>query len=318
MRDRHIIPVVTLLLAAGCTLSRNPVPIAKMSEAEPAGLPGIRAWDISYRPDLTEQSFESSDCSCLAISGGGANGAFGAGFLKGWTASGTRPNFMVVTGISTGALIAPLAFLGADYDETLEKGYTTTRTKDILNVRGIFGIIPLFWSESYAESGPLLHLIGQQVDEQALKAIANEHTKGRRLYVGTTNLDAQRFVVWDMGAIASSGRPDALELFHKVMLASASIPGAFPPAYFDVEVDGKRYDEMHVDGGTIVEVFGFGPTLFEKSAHAEKLRAERCSIYILRNGKLASDPEQVGRKITKIVPRSLSTLMKAHSWMGYR
>ncbi|MHC4335832.1 MAG: patatin-like phospholipase family protein, partial [Planctomycetota bacterium] len=121
MRDKHIFPVFMLLLVAGCSLSRNPVPIAKMSEAEPAGLPGIRAWDISYRPDLTEQSFESSDCSFLAISGGGANGAFGAGFLKGWTASGKRPNFRIVTGISTGALIAPLAFLGADYDETLEK-----------------------------------------------------------------------------------------------------------------------------------------------------------------------------------------------------
>jgi hypothetical protein len=286
-----------------------------MSEAEPAGLPGIRAWDISYRPDFTEQSFESSDCSVLAISGGGANGAFGAGFLKGWTASGTRPNFRIVTGISTGALIAPLAFLGADYDGTLEKAYTTTRTKDILDVRWIFGILPLFWSESYADSEPLLHLIEQQVDEQALAAIAKEHSKGRRLYVGTTDLDAQRFVVWDMGAIANSGRPDALDLFHKVMLASASIPGAFPPVYFDVEVDGKRYDEMHVDGGTIVEVFGYGPTLFKKSAHAERLRAESCSIYIIRNGKLASVPEQVRRKITKIVPRSLSTLMKAHSWM---
>jgi patatin-like phospholipase/acyl hydrolase len=264
-----------------------------MSEAEPAGLPGIRAWDISYRPDLTEESFQSSDCSFLAISGGGANGAFGAGFLKGWTASGTRPNFRIVTGISTGALIAPLAFLGADYDATLEKAYTTTRTKDILDIRWIFGILPLFWSESYADSEPLLHLIEQQVDEQALAEIAKEHSKGRRLYVGTTDLDAQRFVVWDMGAIASSGRPDALDLFHKVMLASASIPGAFPPVYFNVEVDGKQYDEMHVDGGTIVEVFGYGPTLFEESAHAERLRAEGCSIYVLRNGKLASDPQQV-------------------------
>jgi predicted patatin/cPLA2 family phospholipase len=311
---KNMIFVMVLLGVAGCSLSRNPVPLTQVANAKVTGMPGVRMWEIQYLPDLSEQTFESSDGSFLAISGGGANGAFGAGFLNGWTASGKRPNFRIVTGISTGALIAPLAFLGPDYDATLEKAYTTQHTKDILDVRWIFGILPLLWSESYADSGPLLHQIEQQVDEKALEAIAKEHAKGRRLYVGTTDLDAQRFIIWDMGAIANSGRPDALDMFRKVMLASASIPGVFPPVYFDVEVDGKQYDEMHVDGGTITEVFGYGSRLFRESPHAEKLRAEHCSIYVIRNGKFATEYEQVPRKITKIAVRSLSTLMKAHSW----
>lgn len=303
-----------VLVWAGCAAPRNAVPIAQMSDAKVVGMPAVRSWEIGFLPDFSEETFTSSDCSFLAISGGGANGAFGAGFLNGWTASGTRPNFRIVTGISTGALIAPLAFAGPEYDDVLREGYTTIKTKDILDVRGLFGLLPLLWSESYADTKPLEELIETQVDEKVLETIAREHTKGRRLYVGTTDLDAQRFIVWDMGAIASSGRPDALDMFHKVMLASASIPGVFPPVYFDVEVGGKQYDEMHVDGGTITEVFGYGPRLFQESPYAQKLRTEQCRIYVIRNGKLAPESEQVPRKITKIAARSFSTLMKAHSW----
>jgi predicted acylesterase/phospholipase RssA len=267
-------------------------------------------WEVEYKPDVHTGEDSSSDCSFLALSGGGANGAFGAGFLCGWTESGTRPNFRIVTGISTGALIAPLAFAGPKYDETLKEAYTTIETEDILDIRGLFGIFPALFGESFAETEPLEDSIERQVGDDVLKAVAEEHAKGRRLYVGTTNLDAQRFIVWDMGAIASSGRPDAHKLFRKVMLASASIPGAFPPVYFDVEVDGEQYDEMHADGGVITEVFGYGPTLFAEGADVSGL----CSIYVIRNGKLASESKQVSRRSLRIIQRSFSTLMKAHSW----
>ena len=279
--------VAALLLGmAGCALPRNPVPLEKISQARIAEMPNIRYWEIDYKPDLDGNLPDSPDCSFLALSGGGANGAFGAGFLCGWSSAGTRPNFRIVTGISTGALIAPLAFVGPKYDERLSSLYTTVKAKDILHVRGILGML---WNESYAETKPLADLINKEIDEEVLKAVAAEHAKGRRLYIGTTNLDAQRFMVWDMGAIASSGQADAMKLFRKVMLASVSIPGVFPPVYFDVEIDGRKYDEMHVDGGVVMEVFGYGLSLFQNPSIADRSRVETCSIYVIQNSKLATE-----------------------------
>jgi predicted patatin/cPLA2 family phospholipase len=298
-------------LLAGCGLPRNPVPLARISDGQLAGFSGVRYWDVQYNPDVTIDSSDSSGCSFLALSGGGAKGAFGAGFLNGWTDSGTRPEFKIVTGISTGALIAPLAFLGPEYDNELAESYTTIRTKDILNVQGLlgWGILPLLTGESYASTEPLQNMIADMLTPQAFEAIANEHAEGRRLYIGTTNLDAQRVVIWDMGAIASSGHPDALKLFSKVMLASASIPGAFPPVRFNVEIDGKKYDEMHVDGGVITGVFGYGAHLF-KDAQNKGL----CSFYVIKNGKLDVEADQVRRHVFPISVRSFGTLMKAQSW----
>ena len=306
---------VFLLGVAGCGLPRNQVPLDRIADARPVGMGAIRFWEIGYRSDVKTGSDGSSDCSFLALSGGGANGAFGAGFLNGWSASGTRPTFRVVTGISTGSLIAPLAFLGPKYDLKLKQYYTTLRTKDLLSIEGLLGlgIPPLFTGESYASTKPMQKLIAQLIDQEIVEAVAAEYAKGRRLYVGTTNLDAQRFMVWDMGAIASSGNPDALKLFRKVMLASASVPGGFPPVYFDVEVDGKKYDEMHVDGGVITGAFGYGPALFKEQS-GESLKRGVCSLYVIRNGKLASEKKLMSRRVIPIVARSFGTLMKAHSW----
>lgn len=308
-----LVMVVLLWGAAGCALTRNPVPFDKITQAKIAGMPDIRYWEIDYKPDLEPNTIDSSKCSVLALSGGGANGAFGAGFLCGWTESGTRPDFRIVTGISTGSLIAPIAFAGSEYDKKL-RTYTTIDTRDILKVRGIWGIVPLLVGESYADTKPLAKLISQTVDHEVFEAVAREHAKGRRLYVGTTNMDAQRFMVWDMGAIAGSGRPGAEELFRKILLASASIPGAFPPQYFNVVADGKTYDEMHCDGGVITEVFGYGLSPFNDSNAAGGLRPEICHIYVIRNGKLATESEHVPRNTLKIIERSFDSLMKAHSW----
>ncbi|KKK79320.1 hypothetical protein LCGC14_2834700, partial [marine sediment metagenome] len=176
----------------------------------------------------------------------------------------------------------------------------------------------LLWEESFAETDSLKRLIEQNIDQDLMDAIAAEHARGKRLYIGTTNLDAQRFVVWNMGAIANSGHPDAIELFSKVMLASASIPGAFPPVYFDVEAVGKRYDEMHVDGGTIAGVFFHGFTLdlpaARKEVFGDKAPEPGGAIYIIRNGKIAANPEQVPRNLVKIIPRALATLTRSQGW----
>jgi hypothetical protein len=298
----------------GCGLSRKAVPIELMFDAEPVGMPGIRSFESEYRPDISKEILESSACTFLCLSGGGANGAFGAGFLCGWTGSGQRPDFAIITGISTGALIAPLAFAGPEYDDVLREAYTATETKEVLNLRGLFGIGGLLFGESLASTKPLEKSIAKQVNEKTLEAIAAEYKKGRRLYIGTTHLDAQRFIVWDMGKLAASEHPKTLEMFHKIMLTSASIPGAFPPVYHQVEVDGKIYDEMHVDGGTITEVFGYGSELFAEDGKGAR-HPDICKMYVIRNGKLASEPEQTKRKFSKIAGRSFSTLMKAHSWM---
>jgi predicted acylesterase/phospholipase RssA len=151
------------------------------------------------------------------------------------------------------------------------------------------------------------------VDQNVLRAVAAEHAKGKRLYIGTTNLDSQRFMIWDMGAIASSGQPDALKLFRTVMMASTSIPGVFPPVYFDVEVDGKKYNEMHVDGSIVTGVLGYGSSLFTDQANVSGQNFN-CNLYIIINGKLASETRQVQSRVLKIVKRSFETLMKSSSW----
>ncbi|GAH02033.1 unnamed protein product, partial [marine sediment metagenome] len=154
-----------LLFLTGCGLPRNPVPLARISDGRLAGFSKVRFWDVQYNPDVSIDSKDSSDCSFLALSGGGAKGAFGAGFLNGWTDSGTRPNFKIVTGISTGALIAPLAFLGSEYDDKLRESYTTITTRDILDVQGLlgFGILPILTGESYASTKPLQNMISDML-----------------------------------------------------------------------------------------------------------------------------------------------------------
>ena len=192
----------------------------------------------------------------LALSGGGGDGAFGAGFLCGWTAAGTRPRFKLVTGISTGALIAPFAFLGPEYDARLKEAFTTISDKDIYTSAQLGEAGADTWQDRRGGQlrKPLAELLERLIDENMLRAIAAEHNKGRRLLVGTTQLDAQRQVIWNMGAIAASGHPDALKLFRQVLRASASIPVAFNPVYIKVKAAGQEYDEMHVDGGVRAEV----------------------------------------------------------------
>jgi len=306
------------------SMSRNPVPISRMYEVDLMEIKGVRAWNGQYsqmlKDDIAKSVHQEQDgdfllkhdgstfYNILALSGGGANGAFGAGFLCGWTQAGTRPKFKIVTGISTGTIIATLAFLGAEYDEILKEIYTTVATSNIFNTRNL---VSWLWNESFADTKPLKKLIEKYADESKLKAIAKEHLNGRRLYLGTTNLDAQRLVIWNMGIIANSGHRDALKLFRKVLLASLSVPCIFPPVYFDVEIDGKSYDEMHVDGGMITDAF-ICDFMLQLPANGKKEQKPGSAVYIIRNDKLMPSPKQISRNIPKITGRSLSTLYKAH------
>ena len=312
---------------AGCTtLPRNALPVELMAEATIPGLPEVRAGAGRHSDFMTRDlalSFTQESpatfpvgpdgvvrYTTLAISGGGANGAFGAGFLNGWTKAGTRPVFKIVTGVSTGALMAPFAFIGSAYDDALRDFYTTTRTSNILRA---LSIVPqLLGGESFADSAPLRALLEQHVGDEVLRQVALAHAEGRRLYIGTTDLDAQRFVVWNMGLIAASGRPEALALFRRVMLASASIPVAFPPVFFEVEAGGRRYDEMHVDGGVGANVFYTGGVFsFSEARQGVARGIGREDVFIIHTGQLLAVQRPTARSLRGIATRTFEAAGKA-------
>jgi predicted acylesterase/phospholipase RssA len=247
----------------------------------------------------------------LALSGGGMYGAYSAGVLKGWSASGTRPQFDVVTGISTGSLIAPFAFLGSEYDNFLERRYTSVRASDVYRRR----YLSVLWSDSLADSAPLRKLIEAELTDDVLDRIAVAHAQGRRLYVGTTNLDTKRLTVWDMGAIASSTRPGRAELFRSVVLASCSVPGVLPPVSIDVVVDGKHSTELHADGGVTASIFTDIYMLSDaRSREAGGPSAlAGANVYALVAGKLYPDPGHVQRRLLSVSGQSLATVLQARA-----
>jgi len=242
----------------------------------------------------------------LALSGGGIFGAYSVGLLNGWSSSGTRPNFDVVTGISTGALIATYAFLGPRYDDRLRGDYADFGCDKVYKGRRK---VSLLWADSAMKSEPLEKRIEAALTDDVLAEVAAAHASGRRLYIGTTNLDTRKLVIWDMGAIASSGRPDARRLYCQVLLASASVPGWFPPVLIDVEIDGKKYQEMHVDGGTTTAVF-FQPYMLNLDPNDIRSRAGS-NLYVILAGKLFADPRSVEPSILNIVGTGLRTMLYA-------
>lgn len=298
---------------------RNPLPQESYSESRVLGLPHLRFWADEPHPaysDLVEPTLEElralfpgivdQELHFLAISGGGENGAFAAGILKGWTVSGTRPKFNAVTGISAGALIAPFAYLGSDYDHILERFYTQYSTEDLIRNRHPLRAIS---TDAGFDTTPLRALLAEYVDESVMKAIAQEYRHGRLLYIGTTNLDAGRQVTWDIGAIANSGKAGALDLILDIMLASASIPVAFPPVLIEVEANGKTYDELHVDGGVTRQAFLFNLSTDEDAFQLLNI-VGRGQAYVIRNSKLESTWEPVDRKLFSIAERSASSMIR--------
>ena len=251
---------------------------------------------------------QSPELNILAISGGADNGAFGAGLLAGWSDAGTRPDFDLVTGVSAGALTAPFVYLGRSRNAELKEVFTKYRRSDIYDP----GIMPLLVGSGLVDSSPLENLIANYVDDRFLREVARERKKGRVLLIGTTNLDAQRPVLWDMGRIAMSDHPHALGLFRKVLLASASIPGAFPPVRIKVRAEGRTYEELHVDGGVTQQVFVPPPSLAARDLAAATKPSTR-RLFIIRNGKISPEWEAVEGDVFSISRRSVFTLVKNQS-----
>jgi|SRR5665213_1045334 len=315
----------SLFLTAGCaTISpRNVLPEASASQIELEGFHDIRFWGDASERDIQDVMMAASarsesrlplpserrqqTANFLAISGGAGDGAFGAGLLVGWSDAETRPAFDLVTGVSSGALIAPFAFLGREYDVQLREIFTKYARKDIFT----YNVSGLLDGAALADDTPLANLISKYVDAAFLQEIARERAKGRILLIGTTNLDTQRPVLWDMGRIAMSSNHDALALFRKILLASATLPGIFPPVRIQVRLEGKDYDELHVDGGVTRQVF-IAPSISSYVAHGRRTGrlATKPRLYVIRNGKIDPEWQPVRENMLSITQRSIATLIK--------
>ena len=317
-----LIGLIVLVSACGTIPKRNPLPRDEVENASIPGLPeDARFWGDEVPEIVLKRFREESDAELhsrlpawtgsahhyLAVSGGGQDGAFSAGLLNGWTASGTRPDFLLVTGISTGALVAPFAFLGSDYDDKLKEIYTTLSTEDLLDRRPWTMIVT---SDAAVDTDKLRSIIARFVDDKMLQRLAAANQQGRRLYIGTTNLDARRPVIWNITSIASSNYPKKRALIVDVLLASASIPGAFPPVLIEVEANGRRYDEIHVDGGAASQVFVY-PRSLDLGLILNRLNVtEPPKIYVIRNAKLTPKWEAVEASIFEIANTSISSLIR--------
>jgi len=313
-------------LVTGCSgLQREaPVPPGLADRVTVLGIANARFWPDRQGEALireAEQALERERAAAgtvrgpngrlppayfLAISGGGDDGPFGAGLLSGWSDAGSIPSFKLVTGVSTGAMIAPFAFLGRSYNDRLRALYTTIRPDDILEERGLYGAL---FGEALADTKPLARLIAHYIDGQMLADIAREYNKGRLLLVGTTSLDEQRPIIWNLGAIASSGQPGALELVRNVLLASAAVPGAFPPVMIDVDAGGRRYQEMNVDGGAVAQTFLYPPDIGVRTNLRTGEYARDRQAYVIRNGRLDPDWAVVDRRFLTIAGRAIATMI---------
>jgi len=320
-----VIALVCGGLSACATLERLPaVSYAQAKQTDILDIPDARFY-VSETKQIVDLAIKagqrrnlargaSTNRYFLALSGGGDDGAFGAGVLVGWSDRGDRPVFDVVTGVSTGSLSAPFAFLGQKYDAQLKEIYTQTSANDIFVRRpAVFAAIG---SDAVSDSAPLRGMIARYLDQAMIQKIAEEYSKGRLLFILTTNLDQGRPVIWNIGAIAASNNPKAQNLIVDVLLASASIPAVFPPVMLDVPVNGVMHQEMHVDGGTIAQAFLYPPSFSLRSAAAregideKKLRASRKrTAYVIRNGRFVRPEETVKLQTIAIAKEALSTMI---------
>ena len=296
-------------LLAGCaSASRAPYSESEGAVAVPIGERNLRHWADAAgsasggfaRPALLQPG---RPFVYLALSGGGGGGAYGAGVLNGWTQSGARPEFTIVSGVSTGALIAPFAFLGSDYNETLKQLYTTGEAERLIQQPN--PLTALFGPGAFGRNR-LRRLVGRYLSDEMIRAIAVEDQKGRRLLVVTTNLDSQRAMVWDMGAIANSKRPAAFDLFRDVLAASASIPVVFAPQLINVDTGDRVVQEMHADGALSAPVYTLPDAVLLRGKSLAG--ATRPALYILVNDRIDSSFALVPDNVEDIALTSFSTL----------
>jgi predicted acylesterase/phospholipase RssA len=308
-----LVRAVAISIIAGavgaCAIPRAPFTVTQAVNAQLPGFPHIREFadGAGAKLEMDPAKINSKqDFVFLALSGGGADGAFGAGVLNGWTATHERPQFTIVSGASTGALMAPFAFLGPEYDDDIKAMYTAGHAEQFAKAATVTNVI---FGGGLISENSAYRIISQYVTPRLLADVAREHRKGRRLYVITTNLDAQRPVLWDMGAIAASERPDASALFTAVITASTSFPGVFSPVLIDVQADGHRFAEMHVDGEMTDPIFA-GPQKILGSFGITRAGSVHKSMYVLINTKLEPSFELTENSPVQVPGRAIFTLTK--------
>ncbi len=315
-----------LLLLSACSSPQrlDPVPRPDTLAAQPLGIANARFYPLQQTEAMVEEGKAAAirrlvatgamqpggplpdplpPVEFLAVSGGGDDGAFGAGLLVGWSEHGDRPDFEIVTGVSTGALIAPFVYLGPGYDAKLREVYTSISPDKIFLERSLIGI---FTQDSIADTTPLWELISDSVNEQMLADMAQTYQRGQLLLIGTTNLDAELPVIWNIGAIAASGHPGAVDLIRKILRASSAVPGMFQPVLIDVELGGKSYQELHVDGGAIAQMFVYPPSIDLR----REPRRDR-TAYLIRNARQDPKWAEVEPRTLSIAGRAISTMIQA-------
>jgi predicted acylesterase/phospholipase RssA len=305
LRFPVILLSVTLLALQGCariavreaTLAQGEAPNAIRTLGPDQRFSTLSAQGVAQR--LRAQR-TGQPINILALSGGGADGAFGAGALIGLTRSASRPRFSVVTGVSAGALIAPYAFLGSDWDDQLAEVYTSGHAEHLLKSRGLGA---LFGSSVYSGT-PLKSLVDRYTTDALIQAVAREASSGRLLLVATTDVSTGEPVVWDLGSIAMNGGVDARTLFRDVLVASASVPGLFPPVVIRVQEQQALYDEVHVDGSVTVPFFV--PLAFVKSVAGASDNSHGTAVYVIVDGQLSKQPAPVRLRTSAILSRSVS------------
>jgi predicted acylesterase/phospholipase RssA len=301
-----LVCVLSLSGLLGCTVVRQPSPPLEATADSPGG---IRVMGADHRfADVSIGSVArraqdlrgGEPVTILALSGGGADGAFGAGALVGLTQAGVRPRFSVVTGVSAGAFLAAYAFLGPEWDQQLIDSYTSGRAEHLLQPRGL-GMI---FNSSVYRGRPLEQLVDHYLSDALIQAVANEAASGRLLLVATTNVDTGETVIWDMGSIAMNGGPNANALFRDVLVASASVPGLFPPVIIRVQGEQGDYSEAHVDGTTTVPFLVPSALLHAAGQVTDHSPPE---VYVIVDGQLSEQPKSVQLHFRTIVSRSIST-----------
>jgi hypothetical protein len=308
--------LLTSLLCACSFIQRDQFSSRQQAVAAVPGIPNARVWvdatDAELRQfmkgsQILSAGADRGSLNVLAISGGAYDGAYGAGVVNGWTETGTRPQFATVTGVSAGSLVAPFAFLGSEWDGELAKAFAGNDTEivgDSLKLLGLLGPIDL-------RHDSLVRLVDGFITPQLLAAVAAEHARGRRLLAVTTNLDAQRGVIWDMGAIAASGQPNARQLFRDVLVASSSVPGIFGPTYIEAEAGGYRFREMHADGGVTTQVFVLPDAVLARIAGGAAPNGARPRVWVIVNNSVTPQFQVVEAGLLTTSERSMSTLIKA-------
>ncbi|MGR5144425.1 patatin-like phospholipase family protein [Photobacterium sp. DNB23_23_1] len=309
MMQRWVGLLLVVLLSACSSTERSADPLTYTMM--PHSFEEIRMWD-EFNPEglnamiqtntdsWIEEHQNKPSLNYLALSGGGFNGAFSAGILTAWTEQGDRPHFDVVTGISTGAIVSVFAFLGSDYDDVLTELYTETDFNDLFRYRNLFSLVR---HQSILDTSPFEQKVRQIVTDDLVREIAKQTESGRQLMIGTANIDNQRLALWNIGRIANYGTPQATALIQELIIASSSVPGAFPARKIEFEQGGQHFDELHVDGGVVRQVF-FTPSWVDLS----DIKVEQ-NLYVIRNGSLKSDFQPVSYRLSHISERAINTLM---------